>query len=163
MIRVRRRRDGRLVVALTEEEAVLLLTLPRRIRTLLDDPDFRRRSVARLFPKAYEDPQKDAEYQKLLGDDLRTRKLEAVDAFEETLQTWRARRGHVEIEIAPEAFELWLGTVNDMRLVLGADLEIENEGWQLDFDPQGPRAGDFALLHWLSWLEESLLEAARLS
>lgn len=161
MIEVRRKRNGKLLVIVPASEAGALLELPRRLRELLEDPDFSRRAVVRLFPRAHDDPGRDAEYRELLGDDLRMRKLEGVAAFEGTIERCRVRNDKLEIEVVEEVFDLWLGTINDMRLVLGADLEIEDEDWCLGFDPTGPRARDYALLHWLSWLEEELLEAVR--
>jgi hypothetical protein len=83
-----------------------------------------------------------------------------VSTFESTLEDWKLRRGRIEIRIQAEQFELWLGFVNDMRLLLGTELDIRDDGWSLrDIDPLHPQAQDFFLLHYLSWLEQELLEA----
>ena len=159
MIRVQKK-DGELVVTLAMPEASLLRSLPRRLKKLLESPDFADRIVQRLFPPAYSDPEKDAEHRRLLGNDLRAHKMRAVAIFEATIQRWRVHGHRVDVTIRAEEFEYWLGFINDMRLVLGADLGIEDEGWGTNFDPSHPRAEDFALLHYLSWLEEEVLHAA---
>ena len=159
MLEVLRRRDGTVVLSLPPEHAAALTTLPARLRRLVADPDFTERAVARLFPTAYEDPEKEAEYRRLLGDDLRRKKLEGVAAFEATLHDARFHDDRVEIWITGEQFELWLGFVNDIRLVLGMELDIRDDDWTEDFDENHPRAEDLALLHYLSSLEECLLRA----
>ena len=159
MLRVHRQKNGSLVVSVPQLDAFVLRELPARLRNLLERPDFASRVVQRLFPAAYKDPSKDAEYQKLLGDDLLRRKRESIALFEKTLENWKLRGRRVEITISEADFELWLGFVNDMRLVLGTELDIQDESWGQNFDPDHPQAQDFALLHYLSWLEEELLQA----
>jgi hypothetical protein len=161
MLRVRRRKDGSLSLSFPPSEALLLQTLPGQLRALLEDPDFTGQAVDRLFPHAYKDQEKEAEYRKLLGDDLRRRKLECIDVFEATLRESRTGLRGLEVIVKPEEFELWLGFVNDMRLVLGAKLDIQDEDWSLDFDPSAPGSQELALLHYLSWLEEELLRSAK--
>ena len=161
MLRVRRRNDGSLSLSFPPREALLLQTLPGQLRALLEDPDFTDRAVERLFPPAYDDPEKEAEYRKLLGDDLRRRKLDCVDAFEATLRDSRTGIRGVEVTIKPEEFALWLGFVNDMRLVLGAKLDIQDDDWCRDFEPAAAGSPELALLHYLSWLEEELLRSAK--
>jgi len=67
-------------VYLPHGEGLVLYTLPQRIEELLSREDFNRRVAERLFPVAYEDADKEAEYRKLLGDDLRKSKLESLRA-----------------------------------------------------------------------------------
>jgi hypothetical protein len=158
-MRIRRERDDSLTVRLPLGEALILKELPARLETLLDDPDFTDRTVARLFPPAYADEKKEAEYRRLVGADIRQRKLDCVRAFEGSLRRCKAKLTGVEIRVRPEEFELWLGFVNDMRILLGTELDITEDGWEKDFHPDHPRANDLALLHYLSWLEEELLRA----
>ena len=158
-MRIRREKDDSLTVTLPMGEAVMLKRLPARLRGLIEEPDFTSRAVGRLFPRAYADGEKEAEYRKLLGDDLRQRKLECIRAFESTLAKCSVKHWNVDIRIRPEEFELWLGFVNDMRLVLGMELDIQDDDWGRHFDPAHPRADELALLHYLSWLEEEMLRA----
>ena len=75
MLNVKRRKDGSLVLSLNLYEALVLKSLPQKIRQLLKDPDFSDRTLLRLFPRAYRDEAKDREYRRLLGEDLLKRKL----------------------------------------------------------------------------------------
>ena len=159
MMTVRRNKDDSLVVVLPVDEAGLLQSLPERLRGILENPDFSDRCVRRLFPAAYTDPEKETEHRRLLGDYLLESKRQCLEAFEGTLRNSEIRRRKVEIQITSEEFELWLGFINDIRILLGTELDIRDDNWSLSFDPQHPRADDLALLHYLSWLEECLLQA----
>jgi hypothetical protein len=159
MPRIRRLKSGALTITLDPAEGLFLRELPARLRQVLQHPDFQSRVFRRLFPPAYRDRAREAEYRELLGKDLLERKLEGIAAFEASLAGWKASRRKVEVTVEPEKFELWLGFLNDMRLFLGADLEIEEEPLQEAVDPTHPRARDMALFHYLGWLEEELLHA----
>jgi hypothetical protein len=159
MLLVRRLRDGSCRLTLPEEDAAVLLSLPGRLRSLFERPDFRNKVIQRLFPPGYTDKKKQAEYRELLGDDLRRRKLQSIEAFEETFREARHRGDRVVLQIRATDFDLWLSFVNDMRLVLATELDIQDEGWGEDFDPTHPQAPELALLHYLSWLQEELLGA----
>ena len=66
-----RQEDGSLLLSLPHAEGLVLCSMPQRIEALLSREGFNRRVVERLFPIAYEDSSREAEYRKLLGDDLR--------------------------------------------------------------------------------------------
>jgi Domain of unknown function (DUF2017) len=159
-MRVRRAKSGALTLSLPHVEALVLRDLPARLRAVLEREAFRDRLVERLFPRAYREEASEAEYRKLVGDELVARKLEGVKTFEETLAACRQRRKEVEITITPEQFQLWLGFVNDMRLLLGTELDVDESFFKQPFDPGHPRAADVALLYYLGWLEEELLRAS---
>lgn len=160
MLKARRKKDGTVMVKLGPAEAELFSSLPSRLRAVLERQDFSDRVVKRLFPPAYRDAKKEAEYRGLLGKDLLQRKLESVDAFEKTLRDSTIKKSCVELTIKPEEYDLWLGFVNDMRLVLGTELDIQDDNWSSTFNPFHPQAQDLALLHYLSWLEEKLIQAS---
>ena len=160
MLEVRKKEDGVVTVSLGLEEGLILKTLPDRLRKLLKDPDFSDRVIQRLFPIAYSDKLKEKEYRRLLGDDLVQRKLESVDLFDRSLAGAKVCEEGVDVDISPEEFEYWLGFVNDVRLMLGIELDIRDDNWGVRFDPEHPRVDDLILLHFLSWLEEELLRAS---
>jgi hypothetical protein len=143
-----------------------LLDLPARLRGVLEKPDFSDAVVARLFPPAYrDDPRANDEYQGLLRDDLRRRKLEGVEAFERTLGARRERKAVfgvklTEVELTDEDLTLWLGFLHDMRLLIGTRLDLTDDGWQDDMPP-GPEGDEHRLLHRLAYIEESIVEALR--
>lgn len=58
-----------------------------------------------------------------------------------------------------EQLVAWLGSLNDLRLVLGTRLEVTEEDYERDVPDEDPRRPAFAVYHYLSWLEEELVEA----
>ncbi len=52
--------------------------------------------------------------------------------------------------------DAWLGTLNDLRLVLGTRLEV-TEDTPLELPDDDPRAQALLVYGWLGWLQESLL------
>ena len=55
----------------------------------------------------------------------------------------------------------WLGSLNDLRLVLGTRLEITDDGHEIpeDLDPEDPTFGLHHIYDWLTYLQESLVQA----
>jgi hypothetical protein len=156
---IAREKDGTLVLKMPEMQAKVMRQLVEWLRELLARPDFTNSVIQRLFPAAYRDGKQEAEYRALLGDDLRRRKLECIDHYEKTFRESRRRRGRVEVRIAAEAFEFWLGFVNDMRLTLGTALGIKDEAMAAELDLEGDQGHQAALFHYLGFLEEELLKA----
>jgi hypothetical protein len=52
--------------------------------------------------------------------------------------------------------DAWLGTLNDLRLVLGTRLEV-TEDTELEAPHDDPHAQALLVYGWLGWLQESLL------
>jgi hypothetical protein len=162
MLRVRKGPRGSVILELEPEEAMILRTLPARIRKLLEAPDFGDRVVQRLFPPAYRDPAKDAEYRDLLSKDLIARKLEGAAALEKALEEASGQGSGSVVTLTPATFDLVLASINDVRLILGTKLDITEDTWKKDLDPEDPDAYELALLHYLSILEETLIAAVDL-
>jgi len=149
--------DGRVLLEMSADQAWFLETLPDRLRAFLKSPQSNERLAERLFPSAYQDPELDREYQRLLGDDLARRKLECVDGFERTLARTRTTGELTQLVLSGEEYEFWLGFINDFRLMLGVELDIREDDW--GEIPDDGRAGDFIILHYLTHLQEELLQA----
>lgn len=146
--RVRRTRSGSYQIRLAPEERRILQSLPGQLRALIDDPD-RDPSLARLFPPAYaDDVMRDAEYQVLMGDDLVERRRAQIALLEATVD---------RDELSEEELASWMRCLNDVRLVLGTQLDVGEDMDALDDDD--PRAPAFALYGYLSWLLEQIVEA----
>jgi hypothetical protein len=169
MIFLRRRKGGGWTAVLPPGSLELLEGLPRRLREVLEKPDFGDAVVARLFPQAYRhDPEAEAEFQRLLRDDLLRRKLDGIEAFERTLGGRRERNAlfglrigrFAEVDLTDEDLALWLGFLHDMRLLIGTRLDITDESWEKEI-PRGPEAEEHLLLHALAYMEEKILEALR--
>jgi uncharacterized protein DUF2017 len=153
--RVRRNRRGSFDLRLPVEERALLRSLPASVREALDgmragsgdfDP-----ATARLFPGAYlDDPERDAEYRRLMHDELDAGRRAALETFEASVDAE---------ELDHDQVQAWLRTLNDIRLLLGTRLDVTEEQASRQVDRDDPRAGPLAVYHYLSWLEEQLVEA----
>jgi hypothetical protein len=149
--RVRRTRKGDFEIRLPDAERRLLGALVPQLRAALTegeqatDPTLRR-----LFPTAYaDDAALDAEYHGLVHDDLLARRLAALATVEATVD---------ESRLDEEALLAWMGTVNDLRLVLGTRLDVSEET-DLAPDDDDPDAGPLAVYAYLGFLLESIVEA----
>jgi hypothetical protein len=135
--------DG-ILLRLSPEERSLLLGLAAELRSLLDgapgDP-----SLRRLFPPAYEDEQDERAYRDLTSGELLDGRRGAVELLAATAQKDR---------LSPEEADAWLRALNDLRLVLGTRLDVQ-EGTLLD----NPETPELAIYGYLSWLQEQLVAA----
>ena len=146
--RIRRRRDGRYVIALEWWERDLLRTLPGQLRDLLatDDP-----ALERLFPPAYlTDAERDEEYRRLMRGDLLSSRLSSLDVLEATVDAE---------ELDEEQLLAWMGSINDVRLVLGTRLDVSEDMGERPFDDDDPRAQAYAVYGYLAYLQESVVHA----
>ena len=153
--RITRGRKGEIRLRLPAEERELLGGLPAQLRALLqeapDDPALRR-----LFPPAYDEhPENESEYRRLMGDELRERHLSALGVLEETAGTEH---------LTEEQAHVWLAALNDLRLVLGTRLDVtedpvDQEAGADPEDPEDPEVAALGLYHYLSWLQEQMVEA----
>ena len=144
---IARTRDGAYRVRLSRHERNLLRTLPDQLRTLLAEED---PSLVRLFPPAYaDDPEADAEYRRLVRNELIDGKLAALSDLERTAAADR---------LDEEQLGAWLGALESLRLALGTQLEVTEDTYDA-FDPDDPRAPELALYGWLSWLQDQVVRA----
>jgi Domain of unknown function (DUF2017) len=146
--RVHRTRRGRYRLRLTDEEREVLRALPGQLREILDSDD---PSLRRLHPPAYQDdPEREAEYRRLVRDDLLRQRLNALEVMEATIDA-----GSLDLE----QMTAWLGAINDLRLVLGTRLDVTEEMHDEGIPPEDPRAASFALYRYLGLLEEQVVAA----
>ncbi|HEV3463152.1 MAG TPA: DUF2017 family protein [Actinomycetes bacterium] len=152
--------NDRVRVRLANDEVAVLRGLPDQLRTVLgegeDEPVNRR-----LFPPAYldvADIEHDAEYHRLMHDDLVSEKLANLDLVTDTLARGTSSVRRWTVELTEEEATAWLGVLNDLRLALGVRLDI-TEDFDGEVDDTDPRAPAFRLLSYLGWLEEQLLDA----
>ena len=152
--------NDRVRVRLANDEVAVLRGLPDQLRTVLgegeDEPVNRR-----LFPPAYldvADIERDAEFQRLMHDDLVSEKLTNLDLVTDSLARGTSSVRRWTVELTDAEATAWLGVLNDLRLALGVRLDI-TEDFDGDVDDTDPRAPALRLLSYLGWLEEQLLEA----
>jgi hypothetical protein len=115
-------------------------------------------ALARLFPNAYEDADEASEFRRLTEPDLREGKRSAARQVLACLEGYEPGD---QIRLDPEQARVWLGAVNDIRLVLAVWLEIEDDD-DNPFDripPDDDRYEIVAIYHWLGALVEWLVEA----
>jgi hypothetical protein len=148
--RIKRTRGGQFEVRLSAEEREVLRGLPAQMRDALalgrDDP-----AVARLNPSAcLDDAEIDAEFHRLMDDDLNAGRLDALAAFETTVDNTR---------LDEEEALAWLRAVNDLRLLLGTRLDVSEDAAERQVADDDPRAPGFALYDYLSLLTQELVEA----
>src|SRR5689334_4476516 len=94
-------------------------------------------AVARLNPSAcLDDTEVDAEFHRLMDDDLKAGRLEALEAFEKTVDSNR---------LDEQEALAWMRAINDTRLLLGTRLEVSEDPGQRQVSPDDPRAPGFAL------------------
>lgn len=145
-----RRRDGTYRIQLPEGERALLRSLPVQLRSLLGseptDP-----SLRRLFPPAYPtDPDNEKEYRDLVRDDLLDGHVEALRVLEST----------ADAESLDEAQLLaWMRALNQLRLVLGTRLDVDDESSSRLPDPDDPDAEVRGVFIYLGWLQEQVVSA----
>ncbi len=140
---------------LDEEEREVLRSLLGQLRDLLvgppDQPVLRR-----LFPAAYHLPEHaehDAEYQRLMREDLVASRLAAIEIVDEAL---RATGPLTEAQVMA-----LLQAINGLRLVLGTLLDVTEELDLDDVPDDDPHVGEHHLYSFLSWLLEWTVRAVR--
>lgn len=162
--------DGRLRAVLDEQEQELLLHLARDIREFLapqptdddpfglgilesadisDDP-----ALARLFPDAYDfDVDAADDFRRYTESDLRHAKIAHLDVLIDSIRGAAAQDITVTVEQARD----WMVALNDVRLVIGTRLHLDDEE-EPDLEPVYVEQLT-AIYQWLTWLQESLVGA----
>jgi hypothetical protein len=150
-----RRKGGGFVIDLGEDEAAIIRRLTGELRALLTDPDpseEARALIARLFPVAYpEDEEMEAEYQRLMREELVESKMAALDAVDAAV-TDRA-------VIDESGLVAVMQSINSIRLVLGAMLEVGDDPDGAEVAPGFEESPEYALYGYLSWLLERCVTA----
>jgi hypothetical protein len=149
--RVKRTRGGGFLVRLTTSEREAIRGVPGMLRDLLRGGDPADPALQRLFPPAFvDDPERSAEFAHMVHDDLLAQRMAAVDTMERTIDADRLS----EDEVAA-----WLAAINDVRLMLGVRLDVNEASTPLDFEDDDERAASYAVYAFLSWLEEDIVAA----
>src|SRR3954469_23694181 len=144
----RRGSDGTYAVNLEPYERELLRSLPGQLRDLLatDDP-----ALVRLYPPAYlTDASANEEYLRLTRGDLTSRRLDALEVLESTVDADR---------LTQEQLSGWMGALNALRLVLGTRLDVSEDDYGVEVPDDDPEAPAWAVYGYLGWLQEAVVEA----
>ena len=158
-----RRAGAECIARFTPEEAQVLRQCVAELAALLsNDPDPDDPAVERLFPDVYpEDPEQEAEFRRFTEPDLLAAKLEQAS----TVLADLVEQGG-EVRLPEEKADLWLRALTDVRLALGTRLGIEDDTdihAELDAavgrNPSSPRVGQLSVYAYLTYLQESLVDA----
>jgi Domain of unknown function (DUF2017) len=140
---------GAVELRLSRDERSLLTGLVAELRALLDgapgDP-----SLRRLFPPAYDEEDDERAYRDLMGDELLDGRRAALQLVAETVDRDR---------LSAEEADTWLRALNDLRLVLGTRLDVQEDTFAEELRPDDPRAPALAVYAYLSRIQEQLVEA----
>lgn len=151
-----RRSGGGFAVRIGDDETELVRRMLGELRELLttDDPAVGG-LTSRLFPVAHpDDPEREAEYQRLMRDELVASRLASIAVVEEALD---GRRLLDENQLAA-----LMRSINALRLVLGTMLGIRDDDADPEVDavPEGVAGSpEHHLYGYLSWLLEHAVRA----
>lgn len=140
-------------INLDTEERDLVRRLLGELRGLLLGPSDHP-ALARVFPTAYHRPEHaehDAEYQRLMREELVASRLAGIEQVDAALQ---AKGPLSEGQVLALAQGL-----NGIRLVLGTMLDVSEDHDPDEVADDDPRAGEYHLYGFLSWLLEWTVRA----
>jgi hypothetical protein len=110
--------------------------------------------LQRLFPDGYGDPERSDELRSLIQDDLRDGKVAAARTVVETLSDLPPSR---RVTLSDDEVEHWLTALNDLRLYLGTQLGISEDGAEPPAEDElAGTARDVYQV--LSWLQSALVD-----
>ena len=108
-------------------------------------------SLRRLFPPAYlSDPDRDAEYQRLMRDDLLAERLDHLDLLDDTLAADHLDEAQITA---------WMQGLNELRLVIGTQLDVSEHEDPTDVNPHDPAQRPRLRYHYLGGLLAELIDA----
>lgn len=147
---IRPRADGRFDLVLHEAHraaiASLLGELDELIGTDPGDPDLRR-----LSPPAYlEDPERDAAYQLLAGEELRTARHATIEAVLASMD---------RSVLDEDQVWAWLRALNALRVVVGTKLDITDEDDEPEVAADHPDAALWAIYDFTGEVQHAILVA----
>lgn len=121
-------------------------------------------ALLRLFPDGYrDDPEAAGDFRRFTQAGLRALRVTRVDKAREVLgriETASLDDLGTAAVSAAEAADL-LGVINDLRIVLGARLEIvaDDQDVAAEWGDDDPRRATYGVYQWLTWLQAGLLDA----
>lgn len=117
-----------------------------------DDP-----VMQRFFPATVTgDEEADTELRRLIRDDLLEGKRRGLEALVEILERAERRGDRLRVDLRDEEPLLVLGVLNDLRLAMGARLDVEHLDRTV-LPEDGPETATLAVMDHLAWIQESLL------
>ena len=152
-----RPKGDRFVVDLGADESEMVRRLTGELREMLAEPELEldegsQALLARLFPVAHpDDDEMEAEYQRLMREELVQSKLSAFDIVDETL----SGDGYVDEGQLLAVMQ----SINSIRLVLGTMLGVTDDPDADEVTPGLEDSAEYHLYGYMSWLLEWCVRA----
>lgn len=153
---VKRRRDGTLLVKLPAAGVSMLQDALSGLQATLDPgaPE-----QVRLFPRAYANDDDEAHFEEMTRGYLIASKRDAIRIVAAVLERAHAKGEIIELILHPDEVTALIGSLNDLRLVIGTLLEVTDDeqprGLLPPDDPDAARVNSYL---WLGAVQETLLE-----
>jgi hypothetical protein len=141
--------DGTFSINLSEDERATMTEFVGQLEALLAGGHTDER-LRRLFPVAYhDDPDRDAEYQGYMRDELVQSRASSIQTVQEILSSADT--------ISEAQLHAFMTVLNNLRLVLGTLLDVGEDDF--DVEPDHPSFGQWELYTYLGWLLEWTVSA----
>ena len=111
-------------------------------------------TAARTAPRAYDDPDLEDDYARLMRPEVEASRDADIEAMRESLRSEGERR-----ELDDAQALSWARALNHLRLVAGALLGIESDGWDDEVDPSVIETTEFTMLMALGWIQERIVQS----
>ncbi len=140
------------VLRIAPQERALVIRLLGELTELLSSPA-EQPATARLFPVVHpDDAEREAEYQRLMRDELITSRLAGIAAVTKVLEGSAKK-----VTLSEEQLTSFMQAVNGVRLVLGTILDVSEDDDVVEIEDHVP---EYQLYAYLSWLLDSAVVAA---
>jgi hypothetical protein len=140
------------VLRIAPQERALVIRLLDELSELLSAPA-EQPATARLFPVVHpDDPDREAEYQRLMRDELITSRLAGIATVKGVLAGTAKK-----VTLTDAQLTSFMQAVNGVRLVLGTILDVSEDDEVDDIEDHVP---EYQLYAYLSWLLDSAVLAA---
>jgi hypothetical protein len=140
------------VLRIAPQERALVIRLLGELSELLNSPA-EQPATARLFPVVHpDDAEREAEYQRLMRDELVTSRLAGIESVIKVLEGSAKK-----VTLSEEQLTSFMQAVNGVRLVLGTILDVSEDDDVVEIEDHVP---EYQLYAYLSWLLDSAVIAA---
>ncbi|HEV7678732.1 MAG TPA: DUF2017 family protein [Candidatus Dormibacteraeota bacterium] len=142
-----RRHRGRVEVRLDAQEREAMLGIVESLAPSLG-------SVPRTTPRAYDDPELEDEYARLVRPEVEASRDADIEVVRESLRTQGERR-----ELDEAHAMAWVRALNHLRLAAGGLLGVEEDRWDEAVDTAIVHRSEFTMLMALGWMQERIVAA----
>jgi Domain of unknown function (DUF2017) len=141
------RRRGRIQLRLNQEERDALAHIVSSLRPLVAN-------TPAATPRAYDDPESQADYSKWVHADLERGRESDIDTVAQGLAA-----GEDTLVLTEEQAFGWLRALTHLRMAAGNELGINSDGWESEVPQQTQGRMEFRMLTALGWIQEELIAA----